>query len=58
MNKYPDVVTVAMTPDPACRGPGTGPAQPGTAAAHLGAVVFRADPRARGGAGTFSGWRW
>lgn len=38
--------------------PGTGPAEPGTAAAHLGAVVFRADPRARGGAGTFSGWRW
>jgi hypothetical protein len=38
--------------------PGTGPAEPGTAAAHLGAVVFRADPRARAGAGTFSGWRW
>ncbi len=57
MNKYPDVVTVAMTPDPACRGPGTGPAQPGTAAAHLGAVVSRAH-RARGGVGTFSGWRW
>ena len=37
--------------------PGTASAQPGTAAAHLGAVASRAR-RARGGVGTFSGWRW
>ena len=58
MNKYPDVVHCRDDAGSGMPRPGTGPAQPGTAAAHLGAVVFRADPRARGGAGTFSGWRW
>jgi hypothetical protein len=48
MNKYPDVVTVAMTPDPACR-TGTASAQPGTAAAHLGAVASRAHRARRRG---------
>ena len=56
MNKYPDVVTVAMTPHPACRTPE--PLPPNRAPPrHISAAVAFG-PAARGGVGTFSGWRW
>jgi hypothetical protein len=46
MNKYPDVVTVAMTPDPACRAPEPAPPNRGPPR-HISTRSFSGPPRAR-----------